>query len=93
MKRHNFSGGPASHGSMFHHRSGSYGRRQWPGQVYKGSKMPGHDGCVMRTIQNFEVIELILENNFLLLKGKLPRANGGLVVLRKAKKGKRVRAV
>jgi large subunit ribosomal protein L3 len=51
--------------------------------------MPGHNGCVMRTIQNLEVIELILEKNFLLLKGNLPRANGGLVVLRKAKKGKK----
>jgi large subunit ribosomal protein L3 len=92
MKRHNFSGGPASHGSMFHRRGGSYGCRQWPGHVYKGRKMPGHDGDVMRTVQNLEIIELILEKNLLLLKGNLPGANGGLVVLRKAKKVKGARA-
>jgi large subunit ribosomal protein L3 len=92
MKRYDFSGGPASHGSMFHRRGGSYGCRQWPGHVYKGRKMPGHDGCVMRTVQNLEIVELILEKNLLLLKGGLPGANEGLVVLRKAKKGKRARA-
>ncbi|MDR2201024.1 MAG: 50S ribosomal protein L3 [Puniceicoccales bacterium] len=88
MKRHGFSGGPASHGSMFHRRGGSYGCRQWPGHVYKGRKMPGHDGCAMRTIQNLKIIELILEKNLLLLKGSLPGNNGGLILLRKAKKMK-----
>ncbi|MDR1435475.1 MAG: 50S ribosomal protein L3 [Puniceicoccales bacterium] len=88
MKRHGFSGGPASHGSMFHRRGGSYGCRQWPGHVYKGRKMPGHDGCLMRTMQNLEIVELILEKNLLLLRGSLPGFNGGLVILRKAKKVK-----
>ncbi|MDR2806659.1 MAG: 50S ribosomal protein L3 [Puniceicoccales bacterium] len=92
MKRHGFSGGPAAHGSMFHRRGGSYGCRQWPGHVYKGRKMPGHDGCVMRTIQNLKVMELILEKNLLLLKGSLPGANGEFILLRKAKKVKQLRS-
>ncbi|MDR1906640.1 MAG: 50S ribosomal protein L3 [Puniceicoccales bacterium] len=88
MKRYGFSGGPASHGSMFHRRGGSYGCRQWPGHVYKGRKMPGHDGCSMRTVQNLKVVDLITDKGLLLLQGSLPGANGGLVVLRKAKKAK-----
>ena len=44
VKRWNFSGGPASHGSMFHRRGGSYGLCQWPGRVFKNKKMPGHTG-------------------------------------------------
>jgi large subunit ribosomal protein L3 len=92
MKRYNFSGGPASHGSMFHRRGGSYGCRQWPGHVYKGRKMPGHDGFVRRTVQNLEIVELILEKNLLLLGGNLPGANGNLVILRKAKKERQARA-
>ncbi|MDR1366464.1 MAG: 50S ribosomal protein L3 [Puniceicoccales bacterium] len=86
MKRYGFGGGPASHGSMFHRRGGSYGCRQWPGHVYKGRKMPGHDGCRMRTIQNLEVVDLITDKGLLLLRGSFPGSNGGLVVLRKAKK-------
>ena len=44
LKRWNFAGGPASHGSMFHRRGGSYGLCQWPGRVFKNKKMPGHMG-------------------------------------------------
>jgi large subunit ribosomal protein L3 len=89
MKRYGFGGGPASHGSMFHRRGGSYGCRQWPGHVYKGRKMPGHDGCSMRTVQNLKVIDLIADKGLLLLQGSFPGAKGGLVVLRKAKKVKK----
>jgi large subunit ribosomal protein L3 len=88
MKRYDFGGGPASHGSMFHRRGGSYGCRQWPGHVYKGRKMPGHYGCVTRTVQNLEVIDVIEGKGLLLLRGSLPGAKGGLIVLRKAKKAK-----
>jgi large subunit ribosomal protein L3 len=88
MKRHGFSGGPASHGSMFHRRGGSYGCRQWPGHVWKGRKMPGHDGSLRRTVQNLEIVDLILDKNLLLLKGSFPGANGSVVILRKAKKNK-----
>ena len=56
VKRYGFAGGPASHGSMFHRRGGSYGMCQWPGHVIKGKKMPGHMGNVQRTVQNLEII-------------------------------------
>lgn len=86
MKRHGFAGGPASHGSMFHRRGGSYGQCQWPGHVYKGRKMPGHDGVNNRTVQNLQVIDMIPEKNLVLVKGSVPGFKGGLVMLRKAKK-------
>lgn len=86
MKRHGFAGGPASHGSMFHRRGGSYGQCQWPGHVYKGRKMPGHDGVNNRTVQNLQVVDMIPEKNLVLVKGSVPGFKGGLVMLRKAKK-------
>jgi large subunit ribosomal protein L3 len=89
VKRYRFGGGPASHGSMFHRRGGSYGCRQWPGHVYKGRKMPGHDGCAMRTVKNLEVVDLMVDKGLLLLRGSLPGAKNGLIVLRKAKKAKK----
>ena len=61
VKRWNFSGGPASHGSMFHRRGGSYGLCQWPGRVFKNKKMPGHMGDAKRTTQNLKVVKIIPE--------------------------------
>ncbi|MDR1232785.1 MAG: 50S ribosomal protein L3 [Puniceicoccales bacterium] len=86
MKRHGFSGGPASHGSMFHRRGGSYGQRQWPGHVFKGRKMPGHDGNVRRTIQNLEIIDTNVEKQLLIIKGSFPGTKDGYIVIRRAKK-------
>jgi large subunit ribosomal protein L3 len=86
MKRHGFSGGPASHGSMFHRRGGSFGQRQWPGNVFKGRKMPGHDGCVRRTVQNLEIVDANVERNLLIVRGSFPGAKGKYVVVRRAKK-------
>ncbi|MDR2735639.1 MAG: 50S ribosomal protein L3 [Puniceicoccales bacterium] len=88
MKRYGFAGGPASHGSMFHRRGGSYGQRQWPGHVYKGRKMPGHTGCDRVTIQNLEVVDLHQDRGIIVLKGGVPGPNGGLITLRKAQKAK-----
>ena len=90
MKRHGFSGGPAAHGSMFHRRGGSYGQRQWPGHVFRGRKMPGHDGCVLCTVQNLEVVG-IRDSRFLILKGSIPGSNGSYVTVRRAKKAKGVK--
>jgi large subunit ribosomal protein L3 len=87
MKRHNFSGGPASHGSMFHRRGGSYGQRQWVGHVFKGRKMPGHFGCDRRTIQNLSIVKIDHERGLLLVKGSIPGAKNGFVVVRRAIKG------
>lgn len=89
VKRYNFAGGPASHGSMFHRRGGSYGMCQWPGHVIKGKKMPGHMGTVQRTVQNLQVVKVIPEKNLLLIKGSMPGFNGALVTVRTAIKKKR----
>ena len=91
VKRWNFGGGPASHGSMFHRRGGSYGMCQWPGRVIKGKKMPGHFGTDRRTVQNLKVVKLLPEKNLILVKGSVPGANGSTVLVRKAIK-KRVSA-
>lgn len=91
VKRWNFAGGPASHGSMFHRRGGSYGMCQWPGKVIKGKKMPGHFGTDRRTVQNLKVVKILPEKNLILVKGSVPGANGSTILVRKAIK-KRVSA-
>jgi large subunit ribosomal protein L3 len=89
MKRWNFAGGPASHGSMFHRRGGSYGMCQWPGHVIKGKKMPGHMGDKQRTVQNLKVVKVIEDKNLILIKGSVPGANGTNVIVRSAIKTKK----
>ena len=91
VKRWNFAGGPASHGSMFHRRGGSYGMCQWPGEVVKGKKMPGNFGTDRRTVQNLKVVKILPEKNLILVKGSVPGATGSSVLVRKAIK-KRVSA-
>jgi len=80
MKRHNFGGGPGSHGHRFGRRIGSIGNAEWPGRVMRGKKMPGHYGNSQVTVKN-EVISFDAENGILVLKGAVPGANGsrGLV--------------
>jgi len=90
MKRHNFGGGPAAHGSMFHRRGGSFGMRQTPGHIFKGRKMPGHMGDIRRTQQNLQVVKVLADKNILLVKGSIPGADNCLVFVRDAKKGKGV---
>lgn len=91
VKRWNFAGGPASHGSMFHRRGGSYGMCQWPGKVIKGKKMPGHFGTDRRTVQNLKVVKILADKNLILVKGSVPGATGSTILVRKAIK-KRVSA-
>ena len=86
MKRHNFDGQPATHGHMMHRRPGSVGCRQTPGHVYKGRKMPGHQGQVRCTTQNLSIVKIIEDKNLLLVKGSIPGANGDIVLVRNAKK-------
>ena len=88
VKRYGFAGGPASHGSMFHRRGGSYGMCQWPGHVIKGKKMPGHMGDVQRTVQNLTVVKVVPEKNLILIKGSVPGARGSLLTVRSAVKNK-----
>ncbi len=80
MKRHNFSGGPGSHGHRFGRRIGSIGNAEWPGRVQKGRKMPGQYGNTQNTVKN-EVLSYDAENGILVLKGAVPGHKGarGLV--------------
>ncbi|MBZ7935981.1 MULTISPECIES: 50S ribosomal protein L3 [Campylobacter] len=84
MKRHNFAGGPASHGSRFHRRHGSIGNREWPGRVQPGMKMAGHYGNTKITVKN-EVVSYDSENKILVVKGAVPGYNGAMGKIRIAK--------
>jgi large subunit ribosomal protein L3 len=90
MKRHNFAGGMASHGNSVSHRApGSIGQRQTPGRVFKGKRMSGHMGVVRRTTENLKVVEVDLERNLLLVRGAVPGAEGGQVIVRPSLKAAR----
>lgn len=87
MKRHNFGGLRASHGVSISHRShGSTGQCQDPGKVFKGKKMAGHMGDVRVTIQNLEVVKTDTSRGLVMVKGAVPGAKGGWVLLRDAVK-------
>jgi len=90
IKRHNFSMGDATHGNSLSHRApGSIGQRQTPGRVKKGKKMAGHMGDEQVTIQNLQVVRVDANNNLLLIKGAVPGATGGdLIVYPAVKAGK-----
>jgi len=87
VKRHNFHMQDATHGNSISHRApGSIGQCQTPGRVVKGKKMAGHMGNVRRTIQNLEVVRVDAERNLLLVKGAVPGARGGDVIVTPAVK-------
>jgi len=87
VKRHNFSMQDATHGNSLAHRApGSIGQNQTPGRVFKGKKMAGHMGNVRRTMPNLEVVRVDAERNLLLVKGGVPGAPGGHVIVRPAVK-------
>jgi large subunit ribosomal protein L3 len=87
MRRHHFRGGDASHGAKgWRRRSGAIGQRLFPGTVQRGKRMPGHMGCVRRTVQNLQVIQVREAQNLLLIKGAIPGPNGGYVIVRQSKK-------
>ncbi len=81
IKRHNFGGGPASHGSMFGRAPGSIGQGADPSRVWKNTKLPGHMGDEKVTVKNLEVIDIRKEQNILLVKGAVPGANGGYLII------------
>ncbi len=82
MKRHNFAGLEATHGVSVSHRShGSTGHSQAPGKVFKGKKMAGHMGDVRVTNQNIEVVSTDVERGLLLVRGNVPGAKGGFVLV------------
>ena len=83
MKRHNFGGGKASHGSMFHRAPGSIGQSAYPSRVLKGMKAAGHMGSDRVTVRNLEVVRVDTDNNLLIVRGSVPGAGGSYVVIRK----------
>lgn len=86
MKRWNFSGGPASHGSGFHRHAGSTGMRSTPGRGLPGGKKSGQMGNKQVTVQNLRVVKVDVENNLIIVKGQVPGANNGLVYIKQAVK-------
>jgi large subunit ribosomal protein L3 len=89
VKRHGWSGGDATHGSMFHRAPGSIGASSDPSRVWPGHKLPGRMGGVQRTVLNVSVARVMAEQNLVLLHGAVPGANGSLVTLRKPIKATR----
>ena len=93
IKRHHFKSNRASHGnSKSHNVPGSIGMAQDPGRVFPGKRMPGHLGTVTVTTQNLEVVRVDAERNLILIKGAIPGAKGGDVVVRPAIKAKATKA-
>ena len=81
IKRHNFSGGAATHGSMFHRAPGSIGQSAYPSRVLRGMRAAGHMGNKRVTTKNLQVIRIQEDENLLVLKGSVPGHNGGYVLV------------
>ncbi|MDD4956105.1 MAG: 50S ribosomal protein L3 [Candidatus Omnitrophica bacterium] len=86
MKRHNWNGGGAAHGSMSHRAPGSIGSSSYPSRVFKGLRMAGHMGSDQTTTQNLEVVDVDPGKNIVAVKGAVPGANGTYLVIKYAKK-------
>jgi large subunit ribosomal protein L3 len=84
MKRHGFAGGGATHGSMFHRAPGSIGASSYPSRVIKGMKGPGRMGGDRVTVRNLHVVQVNADEHVLVVKGAVPGAPGGYVMVRKA---------
>ncbi len=89
VKRHHFRGGAATHGSMFHRAPGSIGASSYPSRVVKGMRAAGRMGGERVTTRNLRVERVDAENNLLLIRGAVPGADGGYLVIRKAVAAKR----
>lgn len=85
IKRWGFKGGKATHGSMFHRRPGSIGASAYPSRVMKGKKLPGQMGNKRVGIKNLTVLEADKEKNLLVVKGSVPGAAGGYLLIKKSK--------
>ena len=84
MKRHNFRGGAATHGSMFHRAPGSIGASSFPSRVVKGMRGAGRMGGERVTTRNLQVVQVDADNNLMLLRGAVPGAPGTYLIVRKA---------
>lgn len=89
IKRHHFAGGPKTHGQSDRHRApGSIGATTSPGRVFKGLRMAGHMGNVRVTVRNLKVIQADPARNLLLVRGAVPGAKNGLLLIKKSQRGK-----
>ena len=88
IKRYGQSGGPESHGSMYHRRVGSMGSNTTPARVFKGKRLPGHMGAVNVTVQNLDIVMVDGERNILVVRGAVPGPKGGVVEIRTSVKSK-----
>jgi len=86
IKRHHFSRGPMSHGSMNIREPGSIGQSAYPSRVIKGTRSSGHMGNERVTVQNLSVVKVDVENNIIMVRGAVPGPTGSLLVVKKAKK-------
>lgn len=86
IKRHGQHIGPKAHGSGYHRGSGSMGACSDPSKVMKGKKLPGHMGVDKITVQNLEIVKVDKENNLICIKGGIPGAKGGLIVIKNSVK-------
>jgi large subunit ribosomal protein L3 len=83
MKRHNYSGGPGSHGSMFNRAPGSIGASSFPSRVWKNKGMPGHMGSERVTVKNLKIVDVKVDQNLLLIYGAVPGSKGTFLEIRK----------
>jgi large subunit ribosomal protein L3 len=91
VKRHHFAGGAATHGSMFHRAPGSIGASSFPSRVVKGMRAAGRMGGDRVTVRNLKVAKVDAENNILILRGAVPGAPEGYLIIRKAIAAKKVK--
>src|SRR5256886_11306100 len=84
MKKHNFAGQGAAHGSKTHRRNGAIGNRSTPGRIWKNMGMPGHMGDKRVTVQNLQVLQVRETEKVILVSGAVPGANGSYVIVRPA---------
>ncbi len=86
MKRWGFGGGPAGHGSGVHRSPGSIGCSAYPSRVFKGKKLPGHQGAATVTVENLEIVDRQVEKNLLFIKGAIPGGKNGMLLIKPSKR-------
>ena len=92
IKRYGFGGGKATHGSMFHRAPGSIGASAYPSRVFRGTRMPGRKGNRRITVRNLVVVRVDKEKHLLLVRGAVPGPKKGVVLIRKSRTAKKIKA-
>ncbi|MBN2039530.1 MAG: 50S ribosomal protein L3 [Spirochaetes bacterium] len=87
VKRYGFKGGKKTHGSTFHRAPGSIGACAYPGEVWKGQKMPGRDGNKTTTVKNLKIVKVFHDENIVLISGAVPGRKNSIIVVKEKAKG------